>query len=638
MIKNCKKYLPLIIGILIVFPGLILPSMQATINNNEQDHDECDHVDHLQLSYPPCECGNLGCTGNLFTCPWGLGVPYPAPTLTPPPSPDEDGIITLTWTSSYGANSYKVYRSDAEFGTYTLITTTSILAYTDTTTEGTWWYYVKAHNNNGDSAAGNKVTVEVALSSTIIWYESNEAYNIGDFPANEWTPDGPGSVDRIDVVWASHNNVDMWGKAIRVYSPEYGSGTDMIRFETLTLETNESLYLKFKAQINKIAADGEGKIYLIGESAQTFLGLTFDTYWETIDFEFADGQIGSYDLILNQAYDFDIMFIKDPNTNNLKYLIFIDQKLEFVYEVNTALYPIASYIELSMIDEGPGEFFIDNFFLGRVDNNIYPEETIELAFPMYYVFAPDFNTPYLDSIDMKYRYVEITTESMTTSLLMGFSAAYHASLSVSGSIPLSQVIDLSSSQYEVSTNGMDLIVFNLMNANKSDITFDLPGVDPETDASNITGWYTFDILDQSITGYTKDHFESDFGLPDDFDYCKNEVSKVGSLLFKATGGPMTDWLELDQRQLEISYSYTIGVVLGIPLYKYVNFNLGLLFKFSYSYYLETELSVGVRWGEDTPNGTIVQTDLYAPPQGSYSTPLDLPPYSAGEVTLHFLRL
>ena len=317
MIKNSKKCLPLIIGMLIMFPVFILPSMQATINNNEHDHDECDPDDHLQLSFIPCECGNPGCTGNIQTCPWSLGVPRPAPTLTQPPSPDEDGIITLTWTSAYGANSYKVYRSDAEFGTYTLIATTSILAYTDTKTEGIWWYYVRAHNNNGDSAAGNKVTVEVILSSGVTWYESNEVYNIGDFPANEWNPDGSGSVDNIDVVWASNYNVDMWGKAIKLYSPSYGFATGMSRFDTFTIDTGESLYLKFKAQINKIAADCEGKVILIGNSAQTFLGITFDTYWETLDIEFADGQIGSYDLILNQVYDFAIMFIKDPITNNL---------------------------------------------------------------------------------------------------------------------------------------------------------------------------------------------------------------------------------------------------------------------------------------------------------------------------------
>jgi hypothetical protein len=284
-----------------------------------------------------------------------------------------------------------------------------------------------------------------------------------------------------------------------------------------------------------------------------------------------------------------------------------------------------------MNEQGPGEFFIDNFFLGFIGNDLYPEEYIELGIPMYYIYTPEHNDPYVDSIDMKYRYVQITTETITTSLFMGFSLV--GTLSVSGSTPLSQVITLSQTQqYEKSTAGEDLVVFNLIEADKRDITFYFPGEDPETGFTDITGWYSFDILDQTITCYTFNHFETDFGVPPDFNYCKNQASKTGELLFKATGGPMTDWEEVGQRQLDLSSSYSIGLFLGIPLGKYVKFNLGLLFTFSYNYYLETETSLGVRWASNAPQGHIVQTDIYAPPEGSYSTPLDLPPYSAKQVT------
>ncbi|MFX1321769.1 MAG: hypothetical protein ACFFAQ_08995 [Promethearchaeota archaeon] len=93
-----------------------------------------------------------------------FGVPSPAPALIAP-SPDGDGIITLQWSLSYGASSYKVYRSDSSrSGPYTLIATTSSLSYTDTTTDGTWWYYVRAYNSNGYNPS-NIVCVVVYLPS-----------------------------------------------------------------------------------------------------------------------------------------------------------------------------------------------------------------------------------------------------------------------------------------------------------------------------------------------------------------------------------------------------------------------------------------------------------------------------------------
>lgn len=127
---------------------------------------EHDHDDHLQGSYITCECGHDTCTGNMDTCPCcgsnANGPPGP-PTLYSIPSPDVDGIIPLQWSSVSRATSYNIFRSDARFGTYTLIATTSSPSYTDTTTDGTWWYYIKAHNNDGNSDASNKESVIVYL-------------------------------------------------------------------------------------------------------------------------------------------------------------------------------------------------------------------------------------------------------------------------------------------------------------------------------------------------------------------------------------------------------------------------------------------------------------------------------------------
>lgn len=608
--KNGRNFKLLMIGVVIFFSGPFLLSTQA---------------------YFPCECNRSGCGRNLATCPSRpCGCypqpPPPPPTLYQPTSPEYDGIIDLTWSSSSGASSYKVYKSDTESGTYTVITTISSLSYTDTVMTGTWWYYVRAGNNNGYSTASNKVAVEVFLQS---WYESNENYNLGDFPVNEWSSNIP-SEDNIEVVWAPNYNVDMSRKAIRMGSSGYGFGTDMIRFETYTFVPGQSLYLSFNAQMNKNLYTGEGRINLVGNSGLTFLGITFDSYWEEISIEFADGQIGVFsDLLLNRVYDFDIMFIKDPITNLMKYFIFIDQELEFVYEVNTALHPIATYIELSMIDEGPGEFFLDNFFLGYLNNDIFPEEYIEVAIPMYYLYAPDFdsNDPYVDSIDMKYRYTEITTETITTSLKYGVSIGV---FSVSSTTQLSDVIQFSGSQYEVSTNGVDLIVFNLIEANKRDITFDLPGMDPDSGASSVTAWYTFDFISQTIKYNDRYIFESEFGLPEDFDECKQEALYDRSMDFQTPGGSGGEWKVVATRELEISYSYTIGVVLGIDINEYVKFNLGLVFTTAYSYEINTEVSLTVRF-VGAPIDYNVTTDLFTPLEGSYATFLDLPPYSASQV-------
>ena len=637
MMRNSKKYLPLIIGMLILFPVFILPLIQTTINNNEHDHDECDHDDHLQFSYMPCECGNPGCTGNVETCPWSLGVPRPAPTLYQPASPDEDGIIGLYWSSSYGASSYKVYRSDEEFGTYTLIATTSSLSYTDTTTDGTWWYYVRAYNSNGYRPS-NKIAVEVYFCVPT-WYESNEEYNIGDCPVNEWDPYYP-SYDDIDVVWASTYDVDMYGKVIRMYSAGYGMGTGMQRIETFTIDTGESLYLKFKAQLNKDIYTGEGIITLYGSGGNyIFFKITFDSYgygyYPRIWVEFADGVIMQIDdFIVNRVYDFDIMFTKDPTTNLMKYLIFIDQKLEFLYEVNTALYPVATTVELNMNDyPGPGEFFLDNFFLGYVDNEIFPEGPVEVAIPMYYLFAPEyFDDPldYVESIDMKYRYSEIATQTVSFSLSVGLT--FVDVLSVESSVPLYEVIELLLySKYEVETNEENLIIFSKINGIASDITFYLPGTDPETGVSSMTGWYTFTFTSEKIISYTEINFENTYGLPPDYNDCKNEAQKVGTKIFTSAGGNQKNYQDIESVLLEMEYNYEIGLCVGIPLGKYVSFDFGMTFSYEYSHRIEIDVTIGVEWENNPLAGEMVQIDIYAPPEGSYSTSLDIPPYSATQV-------
>lgn len=164
-----KKSLIVMVGILIFSSGIIVPTITTINIHNESECENCTHEndDDLQSSYPICMCGHPTCSGNIYTCPC-CGYPPPPPPQSPPPptlydipSPNDNGIIKLDWTSSSGATSYKIYRSDAEFGTYTLIATISSLSYTDTITPGIYWYYVRAHNYIGDSSPSNREGVEV---------------------------------------------------------------------------------------------------------------------------------------------------------------------------------------------------------------------------------------------------------------------------------------------------------------------------------------------------------------------------------------------------------------------------------------------------------------------------------------------
>ena len=80
-----KKYLCIIIGVIIFLPGITVPSFYGGIEHLESDH-EHGETDGLKSSYIPCWCGHGTCTGRVETCPCcGFGAPPPPP---PPPPPD----------------------------------------------------------------------------------------------------------------------------------------------------------------------------------------------------------------------------------------------------------------------------------------------------------------------------------------------------------------------------------------------------------------------------------------------------------------------------------------------------------------------------------------------------------------------
>lgn len=564
--------------------------------------------------------------------------PPSSPTLYDISSPNDNGIITLDWTLSSGAISYKVYKSDAEFGTYTLIATTSSLSYTDTVTSGSYWYYVRAHNNDGDSVPSNREGVEVYLYQDT-WYESNEEYNIGDFPANEWDPWSSGDEDMIDILWASDYNVDMWGKMIRIYSPNLYHPSGIERFETFTIAPGESLYLKFKAQMNKEYATGEGIIELIANSLSNFLKISFNSQYERIDIWTVDGQLMQYwDQVLGRVIDFDIVVLKDPDTNNLKYLIFIDQKLEFVHEASTDLYPISSCIRLGMDQVDSGEFFIDNFFLGMVGNSITSEEPAECAYPMYYLYIPEWlsGTDHVDSMSIKYYYEHIYEQTLSFSLSIGFEVG----IGFDTEVPIGDVIQLEGDEpkyIEISTTGEDVIVYYWIIGLSSNITVYLPGIDPDSGASEIKGMYEYTFQEEHVTSASISAFEQHFGaLPEEYTSCSRsgnaQISDYRTIQASCEGDQLK-WYNIDDVELDYSWTFDWGISAHIPL-KGLEFDFGISFVIECTNVYRARVSLGVDWDGGQAYDDKIQLDLYAPPEGTYSTALDMAPISIQQVPFH----
>lgn len=92
------------------------------------------------------------------------------PQIAPPTSlsaySTTDGI-RLSWSSSSGANSYEIYRSDKENGTYSKIGTASYTSYTDTKVSYnmTYYYKVVAVNGKNKSSMSKPTSYKYALTA-----------------------------------------------------------------------------------------------------------------------------------------------------------------------------------------------------------------------------------------------------------------------------------------------------------------------------------------------------------------------------------------------------------------------------------------------------------------------------------------
>jgi fibronectin type 3 domain-containing protein len=112
-----------------------------------------------------------------------------AVAVTPPAVPTDvsasaaDAQVTVSWTTVDGAESYNVYRSTSQTGTYTKVGASTMASYVDTVTAtGTYYYKVSAVSEGGlESNHSTSTTVAVttigidvtSLSETLSWLSAN---------------------------------------------------------------------------------------------------------------------------------------------------------------------------------------------------------------------------------------------------------------------------------------------------------------------------------------------------------------------------------------------------------------------------------------------------------------------------------
>ena len=93
----------------------------------------------------------VGTQNGIFYGQKGTALPYSPTGLVATPGSSR---VTLSWTASSGATSYKVLRSTSDTSGYTTIASPTTTSYTDTgLISGTTYYYaIKAANTGGQSA------------------------------------------------------------------------------------------------------------------------------------------------------------------------------------------------------------------------------------------------------------------------------------------------------------------------------------------------------------------------------------------------------------------------------------------------------------------------------------------------------
>ncbi|MGA2888236.1 MAG: sugar-binding protein [Terracidiphilus sp.] len=190
------------------------------------------------------------------------GVPVPPP-LTSLSASAGNGKVTLTWAVSSGALGYNVLRSTVSGGPYTLIGSSTTVAFTDTSvTNGTTYYYVVDATNSGGASANSP--------------QASATPNVEDTTMTTTPPPLDGS------------NTGAWANTPFVPLSHYfdGASTDTAAYKILW--DNNNLYLLVSVQDSFLIAPTQANIY-DGETVEVYFSGTdtkSTTYGPT-DFQYA---------------------------------------------------------------------------------------------------------------------------------------------------------------------------------------------------------------------------------------------------------------------------------------------------------------------------------------------------------------
>jgi autotransporter-associated beta strand protein len=118
------------------------------------------------------------------------------------------GQVNLNWSASTGASAYRVWRSGASNGTYTVIGSTPATQFADgnVTNGATYFYSVTATNSLGESTNSPPVGVTVVIPSGTIWTNrANGSWNVAGNWLSNTIPNGVGAVANFDTLTLASN-------------------------------------------------------------------------------------------------------------------------------------------------------------------------------------------------------------------------------------------------------------------------------------------------------------------------------------------------------------------------------------------------------------------------------------------------
>ncbi|MFW9989328.1 MAG: hypothetical protein ACFFC3_11785, partial [Candidatus Odinarchaeota archaeon] len=292
----------------------------------------------------------------------------------------------------------------------------------DPNTPGTYSFKIEEWSRKfyiprwGSFEENNHVKTFYSNPVTYSWPYNFEDCNLGTYSDPSWELIyGAGS--SITIENGQDFGMPEQGKMLRIFSPNPYSGVEMNKQRPLS-DTNDAIVFSFKGFLDSTSEDCEIKFKLLNDASNRFfeIDIESDPYLGgKIIVKTPHEQVVIDKEVNHQLFDFLIIFFRDPNTNLLLFSVFINQKLEFCQEEDVSI--DVDFLQITFqdnLDEG-AEFFIDDFFLGYLDNlNLEISDAIEkiVPIPLYYLYVPEKDPSVPHNLNMFYR-LDIEEESIT---------------------------------------------------------------------------------------------------------------------------------------------------------------------------------------------------------------------------------